>query len=415
MRLSRSGAAGRRLPVPPRHATFTLILASLLAALGCGGGESPAGAGAQAATPPAEAASAGGETAEDAIAVEIARVSRQSLSAVYATSATLRADKLATVTARTRGVIRELLAEEGDWVERGAPLARLENDEQLITHEQSSAVSATKQRELARAETLHEQGLLSDEAHDTIRREAVEAAHGAELAELALSRTTIRAPFSGRILTRHVDPGATVSDGTAVYDIADLDPLYADVQIPERQVERLRAGQTVRIVADQGGVPTETEARIERIAPAVDPDTGTVKVTVAVPRAASVRPGSFVRVGIVTDTHEDALVVPRSALVAEGRRWHLFRVSESDEGKVELVGVTRGFEEADRVEILATEGDRPLVEGDRVVVTGAPALSDGSTIEILGAAGVGRLERESAEAGEGTTRGSSPEASGAAA
>ncbi len=290
------------------------------------------------------------EPEEDAIAIRVGAVQRGALSSVYSTSATLRAEKRATVTARTKGVIRRLLVEEGAWVKKDQPLAVLENDEQQIAFDQASATHEIKRRELERAESLLAQKLLSEEDYETTRREAVEARQTAALAELTLSRTVIRATFDGRVLVRHVDVGATVGDGTPVYDIADLDPLYADVQVPERQVAQLKPGQTVRLVTDDD--TGSGLAEIERIAPAVDPSTGTVKVTLAVRRADGLRPGSFVRVGIVTDTHEDALVVPRSALVAEGRRWHLFRIKDDDQKHVELIEVTRGYEEADRVEIL---------------------------------------------------------------
>jgi membrane fusion protein (multidrug efflux system) len=321
------------------------------------------------------------EPAEDAIAIELGNVTRGTLSAVYSTSATLRADKQATVTARTRGVIHKLLVEEGDWVEEDQPLAILEDDEQRIAFEQASATYDTRRREFERAESLYLQELMSEEEYETARRQSVEAEHTAALAELALSRTVIRATFSGQVLTRHLDVGATVNDGTAVYDIADLDPLYVDVQVPERQVAQLEPGQTVRLMTDEEA--SSGEAVIERIAPAVDPSTGTVKVTLAVRRSGGLRPGSFVRVGIVTDTHESVLVVPRSALVAEGRRWHLFRIK--DDGKhVELIEVTRGFEEADMVEILEDAStERPLREGDGIVVTGASSLDDGSAVQVL--------------------------------
>ncbi len=368
-----------RLRAPIYGACLGLLALGILINLGCGGSNEAGSSTAAASRTDTQDNDA---PPEDAIAVEVDRVARASLSSLYSTSATLRADKRATVTARTRGVIRELLVEEGDWVEADQPLAILEDDEQRIAFEQASATSETKRRELERAETLHGQGLMSDEEYETTRREAVEARHTAELAELTLSRTVIRATFGGRVLTRHLDPGATVNDGTAVYDIADLDPLYADVQVPERQIAQLEVGQSVRLMTDAGS--SAGQARIERIAPAVDPATGTVKVTVSVKTGPGLRPGSFVRVGIVTDTHPKALVVPRSALVAEGRRWHLFRVKDDDEDAVELIEVTRGFEENDRVEIFGIPGDvRPLREGDRIVVTGASSLSDGSVVQIM--------------------------------
>jgi len=318
---------------------------------------------------------------EEAIAVRVSPVVREPLSSLYTTSATLRADKKAVVTARTRGVIRQLLAEEGHRVEEDQALAVLENDEQQIDYDRAAAARDTKQREYDRALELHGQGLMSDEEFETVRREAEETKQDAAMAQLKLSRTVVRAPFSGSILTRHLDAGGTVADGTAVFDIADLDPLYADVNVPERHISRLRPGQAVRLVADASD--ETADARIERIAPLVDAESGTVKVTLAVDGTTALRPGSFVRVLIVTDTHQQALVVPRSSLVAEGRRWHLFRLDEDGE-KVERIEITRGYEEQDRVEILGIVGEgRELSEVDRVVVIGASALTDGVRVEIL--------------------------------
>jgi len=348
-----------------------LVLAVVLLLAGCGGSSESA------------ASADGGESEdkEDAIAVGAGAVMRAPISSLYTTSATLRADKRATITARTQGVVRELLVEEGDRVRKNQALAELENDEQRIAFERAAAARDTTQLDLARTVSLHEQGLVSDEEFETTRREAAEAKHTAALQELTLSRTTIRAPFDGQILRRHIDPGATVSDGVSVYDLADLDPLYADVNIPERHIARLAIGQSVRLVADSSS--EQAEAFIERIAPSVDPATGTVKVTLAVRGTTGLRPGSFVRVDIVTDTHDEALVVPRSALVAEGRRWYVFRVTEQGE-KVERLEVHRGFEEGDSVEVLELlDADKTLSDVDRVVVRGASALTDGARIEVI--------------------------------
>jgi membrane fusion protein (multidrug efflux system) len=152
------------------------------------------------------------------------------------------------------------------------------------------------------------------------------------------------------------------------------------VRVPERHVAQLAPGQAVRLDAD--ALPAPIDARIERLAPVVDAATGTVKVTVAVENAVSLRPGAFVEVDIVTEVHEDALVIPRSALVAEGRRWLVYRASASGD-TVAAVEVVLGYEEGDRVEVTGTVGERELDVGDEVVVLGASALSDGAPILIL--------------------------------
>ncbi len=326
----------------------------------------------------------GGPRSEPAISVEIGEVAREPISSFYSTSATLRADRQATVIARTRGVVERLAVEEGDRAAMGRPLAYLEDDEQKIAAARAETTEEAARREHERLSGLYERGLVSVDEYEASRRDAEDAGHALELARLELSRTVIRAPVAGIVVTRHLDVGATVSDGTPVYDLADVDPLYADVNIPERHVTRLRPGQQVRLTADATG--ERATAVIERIAPAVDPATGTVKVTVAVEGESSLRPGAFVRVDIVTDTHEKALVVSRSALVAEGRRWHLYRL-EDDNQTVEQVEVELGFESGDRIELASTVGEKAAIApGDRVVVLGAPALSDGATVRTPEAA-----------------------------
>jgi membrane fusion protein (multidrug efflux system) len=321
-----------------------------------------------------------GKKKERAITVRADEILREPISSLYSTSATLRADRHATVTARTRGVVRRLAVEEGNRVSADQPLAYLEDDEQKIAAARARTTEETARRDHERLAGLYERGLVSVDEFETSRRDAEDAAHALDLAELELHRTVIRAPIAGIVVTRHLDVGATVSDGTPVYDLADLDPLYADINIPERHVRRLGPGQEVLLTADSTGI--EAQAIIERIAPAVDPATGTVKVTVAIEGDSGLRPGAFVRVNIVTDTHTDAMVVARSALVAEGRRWHLYRLTD-DGTSVEQIEVELGFETGDRVEIVgAAKPDVSISAGDRVVVTGAPALSDGAKIRL---------------------------------
>ncbi|MEJ2190101.1 MAG: efflux RND transporter periplasmic adaptor subunit, partial [Acidobacteriota bacterium] len=322
-----------------------------------------------------------GQPEEPAIAVRVADAVREPISSLYSTSATLRADRQATVIARTRGVIERLAVEEGDKVTAGEALAYLEDDEQKIAAARARTTEETARREHERLSGLYDRGLVSVDEFETSRRDAEDAAHALELADLELSRTVIRAPIDGTVVTRYLDVGATVSDGTAVYDLADLDPLYADINIPERHVTRLRPGQEVHLTADSTGATAN--AVIERIAPAVDPATGTVKVTVAVVGETGLRPGAFVRVDIVTDTHHDALVVPRSSLVAEGRRWQLYRLRDDDE-TVQQIEVELGFENGDLVEIAGTvDPGISLQPGDQIVVTGAPALSEGAKVRVM--------------------------------
>lgn len=355
---------------------IVLIAASLVLAYAC---SQPSQGAAQ--RPDAE----DGKAQPEAVLVRAAAVRQEPMAALYSTSATLRAAQHATVTARTTGVIRQLAVEEGDRVTADQPLAYLEDDEQRIAFERTRATFETRRWEFERSARLYEQELVSEEAYESARREARDAEQAAALAELELSRTIIRAPFAGVILTRHLDVGNTIRTGDAVYSLADTRLLLADVNVPERHVARLAPGQSVLLTGD--ATKEQVEARIERIAPAVDAATGTVKVTLAVADGHSLRPGSFVRADVVTDTHDQALVVPRSALLAEGRRWLLYRVANqagANNATAHQVEVRLGFENGDRVEIVPLD-EGQLQAGDRVVVAGVGALADGARIEIADA------------------------------
>ena len=292
-------------PSGPRWVpTFGPVIALLLAA-GCGGDTA-----AQASRPSRPA-----RGAVDPINVGVAPVVRGAVSSSYGTSATLRAERRATVTSRTRGVIEELFVEEGDVVEAGKVLAQLEDDEQRLALTRAQSLLEIKDREFVRLTGLNEQEIISDNEVELIRRERADAALDVELAQLNLDRTSIRSPFASVVVQRWLDVGATVADGTEIFDVADVDPLYADVSVPERHVGRLAAGQNVHLAVD--GLDAPVQGRIERLSPVVDSATGTVKVTVAVERSVELRPGAFVEVQIVTEVHDDVLVVPASRV---GRR-----------------------------------------------------------------------------------------------
>lgn len=335
----------------------------------------------------------------DAIPVRIGVATIRSMSALYTTSATLRAEKRAIVPVRTGGVIERFLVEVGADVEAGAELVILEDAQRQIELARARANLAEKARALQRCERLHKRRAMSDNDIERSRREHDDAKKREALATLAVDRTTVRAPFAGQIVKRHLDQGAMVRHGTPVLEIADLDPLQAHVSVPERHVSRLAAGQTVRLDVD--ATATQALGRITRIAPIVDPATGTVRVVVEVARSAGLRAGAFIRVRVVTDRHTEALVVPRSAVIAQGRRRHVFRLNAAGDS-VERVEVVTGFQEVEpsKARVGGDSGGRglpettqiPLVElrevrgtlkpGDRVVTAGAAALSDGARVRI---------------------------------
>jgi len=229
-------------------------------------------------------------------------------------------------------------------------------------------------RELSRLRKLHKETFASDEELEMRTNELALAKIVRDRAGLRLSYTQIVAPFGGRVLARAVEPGQHLSPGTTVMRLADLTPLKAELAVPERQVNQIQAGAEVKLVMDADG--REVVGEVVRKSPAVDADTGTVRVTIHLRSDPPLpRPGAFARAELVLETRPAALLVPRNAVLTEGQSAYVFVI---ENGAAVQTEVKTGFEDADRIELI-----HGLEAGSLVVTTGARALENGAKIDVL--------------------------------
>jgi RND family efflux transporter MFP subunit len=273
------------------------------------------------------------------------------------------------------GVVEHIRAEEGQYVKRGQPLAQLD-DERLRLEMQRADVALKKlSRDLERAQTVYEKQLLSQEEYDRIRSDYETQKAATDLARLELNYTTIRAPISGWVSLRHIKPGNMVQPNEAAFRITDFDPLRAVLHIPERDLAKLAVGQPATLRLD--ALPNQTfEGTVTLISPVVDPSTGTVKVTVEVQDPSrTAKPGMFGRIQIQHDQRENALLLPKAAVMEEDDRTTVFVVQDSIALRR---SITMGYEAGTRVEILSG-----LQTGDSVVVSGQSVLRDSARVAVI--------------------------------
>jgi membrane fusion protein (multidrug efflux system) len=384
---ARRGAGG---PAAALAGVAILLLAVALALGGCSKGKGSAAVPpATAQTQTAQAGTTGSAAAQPAqpaqppipVAVKAATVGE--IASYYKATATLEPNKQAQILARVSGLIQSLACEEGDIVREGARLLQVDNQEYLLRVQQAEATTANLKARFDRTKEMLAQQLTSDQEFQTAKSElgAAEAEEG--LARLNLSYTTVTAPFGGRVTRRLVDVGQNVSPGTPLFELADFNPLLARVHVPAKEFKKLQPDQPVELTLDSGR--QRLQGRIKLISPVIDPQSGTIKVTVEIPvYPAEARPGDFTEVQIVTERHSGATLVPRIAVISEKGEDIVYVAAMPSEAAggapptAERRVVTVGFTDNDNAEILSG-----LQPGESVVVKGQRSLKHGAPIKIL--------------------------------
>ena len=324
-----------------------------------------------------EAEDSGEETPP--VPVETSVPVRGDVYAMYTGTAPIEAFAEADVIAKVGGEVRQLLVEEGDEVRKGQVLARLDGERLKLELNESEAKLRKLQRDYERNIDLQSKGLISDGDFEKIKYEmkALEAAFN--LASLELDYTQIRAPIDGVVARRFVKLGNTISEGDALFKVTSLEPLVAYLHVPEREYRNVDPGQTVGIEIDALGGDTIV-ATVSRVSPVVDPQTGTFKITVEITdEQRRIKPGMFGRIGVVYDVHEDALQVPRSAIIEHQGTASVFVVEDSH--AVRKI-VETGYSNKGMVEIVSG-----LQDGEQVVTVGQASLKQDSRVNVINRAG----------------------------
>ncbi len=314
------------------------------------------------------------EAEEEAAAVRVETIERGPIAQVIAASSTVDSDRMATISLETSGVVESIRVEEGDVVAAGAVLATLRNPQLKGEVDRAEAAWRRAKEEYDSVKGLFEQGFVSRNAFDEAALAHDTAKLTFEQAREADAARTLTSPIAGTVSFRDLRFGEAVTAGRPAFTVVDLGALKVEVNLPEKDLARVKVGQAARIRSEvlEGA---EVSGSVLRISPVVDAASGTVKVTLRVdPAQTSLRPGMFVAADLVTATHEGALLLSKRALVYEAGAPYAFVVEGETAARraVEL-----GFTEEDRVEVL--EG---LAEGDRVVVVGQSILRDGAEVRV---------------------------------
>jgi membrane fusion protein (multidrug efflux system) len=310
--------------------------------------------------------------AQPAAPRETARVIRQTLREAQAWPGTVKAVSEARIAPKISARILAVTVREGDRVERGAALARLDPAQHQAQEREASAHAAAAKAEAVRAAAdlrrtreLFEQEAATREAYEHAeaaaqRASAVVRAAEQRLRETALQRgeTVLTAPFGGVIARRLREPGDMGIAGEPVVILHDPSALRLEATIPAACSGQISIGDpaTVRIDA----LKTSLEAKIGEIVPAADPVTGTVLIKADLPQTKGLQPGLFGWLEQACGTERAALLIPAAALKRIGQ---IEAVTVLEGDRPSTRHVRSGFTRGEFIEILSG-----LDEGETVVI-----------------------------------------------
>jgi membrane fusion protein, multidrug efflux system len=316
-----------------------------------------------------------GGAVEDSVPVKVVRPHRGDIvQSIHATTS-IEAKHEADVYSKVVGLCHRIFVEEGDFVRKGDPLAKLDDEEIRLAVEQAEARLHKAKNDHERAVELHAGGLISDQAFQDLSVQFRLAKADYDLSKKRLDDTLIVAPLSGVVTERDVKASDLVGTNQPLFKIVDLYALEAQVYVPEQDYAKVRRGQQAILKIDS--FPEKSFlGTVERKSPVIDSKSGTAEATIAVENPEGIlRPGMFVRMQIVVAVHPDALIIPKEAILMEGERQVVYVVQE---GAAREITVQTGFQEGDRVEVL--DG---LTEEDLVVVRGHLSLQGGTKVRVI--------------------------------
>jgi len=363
-----------------RAVTGLALLGAASLAAACGGAGAP--------PPPPGAGSATGVSVGTESVVTVARGEIRTGPLL---SGELRAAREAMVRAKMPGSVLEVTVEEGQPVQRGAVIARIEARplQDALLSSQSAVRSAEQalavtERESERTASLVKGGALAERDLE-LARSAV-AGSQAQLADARARLASVRqqledavvtAPIGGVVSGRPVNAGDVVSPGSPIATIIDLSSMWLEASVQSEALSALKPGTPVQFQVR--GYPGQTfEGHIERIAPAADPVTRQVMIFVDVPNTRGRLVAGLFAEGRVTSERRQTIVVPATAVDTGGQSPWVLRLRD---GKAERVPVQVGVrdDQTERVEILAgvAAGDVLLIGAARAVTPGTPVTVSG--------------------------------------
>ncbi|MFP5078994.1 efflux RND transporter periplasmic adaptor subunit [Pedobacter sp. JCM 36344] len=286
---------------------------------------------------------------------------------------TIEANESVSLRSEVSGLVTSINFKEGTSVYKGALLVKI-NDrdiqaqlQEALTRQKLSGTNENRSRQLL------EKGAISQEEYDTSLADLQSLKSQTSLIRAQLAKTSICAPFSGRIGLRSISVGEYLTPATMIANLSSVNPLKISFSVPEKYIGQIKLGSEVSFTTD--GYSKTFTGKVFALEPGINTQTRTLQIKALVPNTNNeLLPGSFANIKLALSTAKDAILIPNEAIIPVLKGKTVFI---SKNGKAQQIPVVAGTRTAESIVI--TSG---LNVGDTVLTTGAMAVKQDAPVKV---------------------------------
>lgn len=300
-------------------------------------------------------------------------VQTQSLSEALEVPGTLVADEATEIHPEISGRIISLNVREGAFVNKGALLAKLYDADLQAQKRKLQVQLQIAQQTENRYDQLQKIGGISKQDYDVTALQVNNLRADLDIINTAISKTHVRAPFSGKLGLKGVSTGAYVTPQSIITSIQKTSNLRIDFNVPEKYTSQIKKGQFVNFTVE--GINKTYTAAVAATESGIEQTTRTLTIRAQVRGdQTNLVPGGFAKVKLSFDPDANALMIPSQAIIpqARGKKVALFKG-----GTAQFTDVTTGVRDSSNVQIVSG-----LNKGDTVIVTGLLSVKPESKVEL---------------------------------
>ncbi|MBI3417241.1 MAG: efflux RND transporter periplasmic adaptor subunit, partial [Verrucomicrobia bacterium] len=289
------------------------------------------------------------------------------------------------IKSETEGIVQEVLFNEGERVEKGHLLLRLDESKWSAAVSEAEANFKLSQANFDRAQQLLKDKLISQQEFDQAAAIFEVNRSSLELKKRNLKDARVIAPFTGMTGSRSVSPGQVISRNSTLTWLIDLDQVKVELNVPERFLSQVKIGQSIEFdVAAYAGQKFKGEVYF--IAPQVDLVYRTALVKALIKnREHLLKPGMFANLELTLKVRDEAVVIPEVAILNNGDTTYVYLVNSDQAAQMQVIKVGQRLSRWAEITDGLRGGEQVIVEGHQKIAPGIkvkPAGPEASAVYL---------------------------------